>query len=215
MNFWRWLSRNRRMRARLLNPGQPPNFRAALAQAEDSERTPGLIGLPKRIPTDDSASSSTDGSIVLVKMRFPGQLIRVAEDGALTFPANQSKRGEDVPIEIEVTSMGHDLYRLEDPWLSMYGVDCARFQDVIRADTLADGTLRFVSVSEPGQWTIKTWILGPQPIRSEKLSPLFERVDAEGGFACEDPWIGGVLWVFLPPESDYQPQADISACMAG
>jgi hypothetical protein len=213
MNLWRWLSRNRRIRARLLNPGEPPEFGAALA--EDSERTPGLTGLPKRIRTDDSASSSTDGGIVSVKMRFPGQLIRVAEEGALTFPANPAKSGENVPIEIEVTSLGGELYRLEDPWLSNYGVDCAQFGDVIRADTLTDGTLRFVSVSEPGQWSIKTWILGPQPIRSEKLSPLFERVEAEGGFACEDPWIGGVLWVFLPPESDYQPQADISACLAG
>jgi hypothetical protein len=35
------------------------------------------------------------------------------------------------------------------------------------------------------------------------------KIEEHGGFAAEDPWIGGGwLWIFLPPETDYDPTND-------
>jgi hypothetical protein len=51
-------------------------------------------------------------------------------------------------------------------------------------------------------------------LRSPYLAPVFARIEEHGGFAEEDPWIGGGwLWIFLPPDANYDPTADINAAI--
>ncbi len=212
MNFWSWLSRFRRRPPRLLNPPEAPNFAGAMAQTRAGVRAP-AIPESSHQPDAREASTSTECPIEVVKIRFPGQLIRWREEGFWLSPRIPPTR-VTIFRSRSRPSLWATTYTVCRSRGSRITVLSAQFGDVIHAETLPDGTLRFVSVIEPGRWSINTWMLGLQPIRSGILHPVFERVSAEGGFACEDPWMGGMLWVFLPPEADYQPQADISACLA-
>jgi Flp pilus assembly protein TadD len=187
----------------------------AVADFDAAIRLDPELGLAHSYRTRAWLMASGEG-VVSVKMRFPGQRTRITQDDDwLAFPSGPLEPGDGAPIPIRVSPLGGEHYRLEDPWIGNYGVECAQFKDVISADQLPDGTLRFTSVSEPGRWQINSWILGPPATRSGRLNLVFERAAAEGGFACEDPWLGGVFWVFLPPESNYEPQAEISTCLGG
>jgi hypothetical protein len=46
--------------------------------------------------------------------------------------------------------------------------------------------------------------------------PAFAKIEEHGGFAEEDPWIGGGwLWIFLPPETDYDPSNNFDEVIKG
>jgi tetratricopeptide (TPR) repeat protein len=164
----------------------------AVADFDAAIRLDSELGLAHSYRTRAWLMASGEG-VVSVKMRFPGQRTRITEDDQwLSFPSRPPEPGDGAPIPIRVRPLGGEHYRLEDPRIGNYGVECAQFKDVITADQLPDGTLRFRLVSEPGQWHINSWILGPPATRSGRLNLVFERAAAEGGFACEDPWVGGV-----------------------
>jgi tetratricopeptide (TPR) repeat protein len=187
-------------------------YEKAVADFAAALRIDSTLGFAHSHRTRAWLMANSEG-IVSVKMRFPGQRTSLAESDVLAFPSRPAEPGDGTPIVIKLRPLGGERYRLEDPWIGNYGVECAQFKDVIVAETLPDDTLRFTSISEPGRWYINSWILGPTPIRSGRLNLVFERTAAEGGFACGDPWMGGILWAFLPPESKYEPRADLSTCM--
>jgi len=120
-----------------------------------------------------------------------------------------------------VVPLGADEYRLEDPWHGhtlMLGDDEQPiggivFGDSFCAEQLADGSLRFGRVTRKAHWHILNLFLGSM-LRSPYLAPVFARIEEHGGFVEEDPWIGGGwLWIFLPPDANYDPTADINAAI--
>jgi hypothetical protein len=145
-------------------------------------------------------------------MRFPNQGICVNEQRHLVFGPRTAETVDCAnadPIEIEVTPLGDNCYRVDDPWLGNYGIKCARFMDVVFADELADGTLRFKAVKEQGSWKIENWVLGGDFIESEEMQPVFERMTYEGGFLAEDLWMRGILWILSPPDATLDPTEEI------
>jgi hypothetical protein len=152
--------------------------------------------------------------VVVAQMRFPNQHLRVNEKRHLVFGPRKAltdERADADPIEIEVTRLGDDCYRLDDPWIGSYGIECASFMDVVLAEELPDGTLLFKAVKEPGNWKIENWVLGPDFIESAEMQPVFEKMTLEGGFLAHDPWMGGILWIFSPPNANYDPGEDIKS----
>jgi hypothetical protein len=117
----------------------------------------------------------------------------------------------------QVVPLEGDEYRLEDRWHAhplMLGdneepVGGIAFGDVFRAERLPDGSLRFDRLIRKGHWRVLNLFLG-HLFGSPSLAPVAATIEQYGGFAEEDPWIGGGwLWIFLPPDTDYDPMPDI------
>lgn len=47
------------------------------------------------------------------------------------------------------------------------------------------------------------------------MEPIIEKISQHTGFALEDPWIGGILWMFLPPNAGYDPVEHIDSTATG
>jgi hypothetical protein len=116
-----------------------------------------------------------------------------------------------------VVPLGDNQYRLEDVWhghpFRMNDKEETRgglaFRDVFLAQRLTDGSLRFEGIVRKGDWRVLHWFLGHY-LLSPHLERAFARIEEHGGFATEDPWIGGGwLWIFLPPKTDYDPTKDV------
>jgi hypothetical protein len=156
---------------------------------------------------------------ITVRMLFPDDDVCTDGNGNLVWnrdPNSGDWRGRassDVTLAIPlvVVPAGHNLFRLDDPWVGRYGVESVAYGDVVEVERLDDDVLVFQRVVEKGNWTIDEWILGPEFIRSDAMRPLFEKTEASGGFLAEDPWFGGMLWIFLPPDATYHPIEDIKA----
>ena len=107
---------------------------------------------------------------------------------------------EGVTVSVPLTAVGDGLYRLDGvPVLA----ESASFGDVIEADLLADGRLRFVRVAEPGGWRTFDYILPAYRIDSEWGQLLLAELTARGGH-----WervLGGLLFVCVPPGLDLDP----------
>jgi hypothetical protein len=126
--------------------------------------------------------------------------------------------GEELAIETWVVPLGDGRYRFEDPWHTHplrlredgNAIGGLGFRDVFLAELLADGSLHLNGVVHKGNWRAINWFLG-SILRSPHLGPAFAKIEEHGGFAEEDPWIGaGWLWIFLPPETDYDPTNDFN-----
>ncbi|HEY6252019.1 MAG TPA: hypothetical protein VI685_18845 [Candidatus Angelobacter sp.] len=94
--------------------------------------------------------------------------------------------------ELLVLPLGGNMYRLEES--SMLAE--ARYHDIIEAEAISDGTLRFVRVAAPSNLKTVSCTLPDAEFESPALSALLDRVMAAGG-----NWervFGGVLLLHLP-----------------
>lgn len=111
---------------------------------------------------------------------------------------------ESEPINVEVhfrsgsekltlTPLGADVYRME------FGRLCASHPDngdVIQADMLADGSLKFRRIVKRANFQRRSYLISKQTAESEKLARFLEKVIALGG-----KWeriFGGYLVLYLP-----------------
>lgn len=88
-------------------------------------------------------------------------------------------------------------------------VEAACFGDVIEADSITDGNIRFVRISERGGWRTYDFLIPAELIESEHITAIQDRVHSLGGH-----WervFGGVLFLCLPPTSDYNPTEDMQS----
>jgi hypothetical protein len=128
------------------------------------------------------------------------------------------RSGDDViDVVSYVLPLGDRHFSMEDPWIA-HPLSCAQtdndqppgglaYQDVFLAQPLANGALRFEAIVRRGDWRVENFMLGPA-LTTPYLEPVFKKIVEHGGFAEEDPWIGGGWWVFMPPGSDYDPDSD-------
>ena len=117
-----------------------------------------------------------------------------ADEPLVEFPA------EGVTLSVPLTPVGHRLYRLEG--VPVFA-ESAAFGDVIEAEPLADGRLRFVRVAQPGGWGTFAYILSPHKIDGAWGRSLLKELEAQGGHW--ERLFGGLLFVCIPPGLDLDP----------
>ena len=110
---------------------------------------------------------------------------------------------ERITTSSNVTEVGDCLYRLDT--IALF-VESASFRDVIEADRLEDGTLRFRRVVEKSGWRVIVHVVSKEFSESAEVASMLERVVGMGGHW---EWaLGGFLFVALPPNVDWDPMSD-------
>ena len=111
---------------------------------------------------------------------------------------------EQVTVTLKLTPVGSRLYRIcSIPMM----IERVAFGDVIEADPRSDGSLRFVRAVEKGGWRTYYFLLPAELTESERITEVQNRVLSLGGY-----WervLGGLLFLCLPPASDYDPTEDV------
>jgi hypothetical protein len=116
--------------------------------------------------------------------------------------------GHEIEMPVPVSRVGPNLYRVEEhpDFLS----DIMDFGDVIEVERCTDG-LRFVRVVEKSQFKCFEFTIGPGTVRSAPMQRIFRKVEALGG---RWDFLINFLYVYVPPESDYDPTAEIELVRA-
>jgi hypothetical protein len=116
------------------------------------------------------------------------------EKTIVEFPA------EAVAASCPVTKVGERLFRLDAVPLF---TESAGYRDVIEAEQMGEGRLRFVRVVEPSGWRMYDFILPPHRIDSERGQKLLRELEARGGYW--ERMFSGLLFICIPPELDLDP----------
>lgn len=111
---------------------------------------------------------------------------------------------EQITATLELAQISSRLFQIKSvPFM----IEAVSFGDVIEADTNTDGCLRFVRVAEKTGWRTYDFLLSAEMAESEHITAIQDRVLSLGGH-----WervLGGVLFLCLPPNSDYDPTDDM------
>ena len=109
-------------------------------------------------------------------------------------------------VDVEVTIVGEDLYRLEEEPALFFGAETdeeadsyPRFGDTIRATRIDSATVRYESVHERGPYLQYAFTLSHALSTSAKLDDLLALVVADGGHW--ERHMVGLLFVALPKTS--------------
>lgn len=120
-----------------------------------------------------------------------------ADEPLVEFPA------EGVTVSVPLTPVGDGSYRLDG--VPVFAGSAA-FGDIIQAEPVGDGRLRFVRVVRPGGWRTFEYVLPPYKFDGEWARSLLAELTARGG-----QWervFGGLLFVCVPPGLDPSPWAE-------
>lgn len=104
--------------------------------------------------------------------------------------------GNGYKEELLVLPLGGNLYRLEES----AELAEARYHDIIEAESLSDGSLRFLRVVTPSDLKTISYILSEALFESPALSALLNKVVTIGG-----NWervFGGVLLLHFPASEE-------------
>jgi hypothetical protein len=107
---------------------------------------------------------------------------------------------------VPVTPLGHNMYRLEE---AVPMSDCTTIYDVIKAKRIDADTIRFVRVVEKSNWRTYSYSLQQRHTDSPDLDIALAKIGENG--AKWDQLFGGLLFVYVPPESDYNPDTDVQS----
>ncbi|AMV26976.1 hypothetical protein VT84_21420 [Gemmata sp. SH-PL17] len=128
-------------------------------------------------------------SDVQLKVSFRGE-----EDFLIEFP------DESITVSVPYTPVEEGRFRLDGVPL---GVEAAGFKDVIEAELVEEGKLRFQRVVEPSNWRTYEFILPAHRIDTEWGQFLLQELDAQGGHW--ERMFGGLLFTCIPPGLDLDP----------
>ncbi|HKO21936.1 MAG TPA: hypothetical protein VJX91_04720 [Candidatus Eisenbacteria bacterium] len=117
--------------------------------------------------------------------------------------------------EVVLTSLGENRFRLEESIFGLEFEDISReerkrrprVKDVIEAQMLEPGRLRFIRVIERARMKAKSWIIGDAIIDSPHFEHALQKVMDLGG--AWERVFGGYLTVYLPRDSDYDLWTDL------
>jgi uncharacterized protein DUF4265 len=118
------------------------------------------------------------------------------DDPHIEFPA------ESVTISIPITPIGRRLYRLDG---IPFAVRSAAYGDVIEAVPGEGGRLQFLRVVAPSGWRTFDFAVPKGWMESERGQALIGKVEALG--AHWELMFGGLLFVSIPPDLDFDPAA--------
>ena len=85
--------------------------------------------------------------------------------------------------------------------------DCTTIYDVIKAKRIDADNIRFVRVAEKSNWKTYSYFLQQRHTDSADLDMALAQIDANG--AKWHQLFGGLLFVYVPPESEYNPESDV------
>ena len=111
---------------------------------------------------------------------------------------------EQTTATLELAPLGPRLFRIESVPVM---IEAVGFGDVIEADSITDGNLRFVRIAEKSGWRTYDFLIPSGLIESEHIIAIQDRVLSLGGH-----WervFGGILFLCLPPTTDYDPTEDM------
>jgi hypothetical protein len=114
-------------------------------------------------------------------------------------PINVEIHFRSASEQLTVTPLGDRIYRME------FGRLCASHPDngdLIEADTLADGSLKFRRIVKRADFQRRGYLISKQTADSENFARLRESVIALGG-----RWelnFGGYLVLYLPPNVSFE-----------
>ena len=119
--------------------------------------------------------------------------------------------------KLYVQPVAPNVYRLEDtPLFTLILAnsedDAIHVGDVIEVEPLPDGTHRLVRIVERSPMRHFTWVVASFFSESAEYRRFGAAVKAAGGY-----WegaMGGILWVHLPPDSDFDPEAELDRRIA-
>jgi hypothetical protein len=120
------------------------------------------------------------------------------EETSIEFPA------EGVTTSAAVSAVGNNLYRLDSVPLF---VASATFADIIEAEQLPEGRLRFTRVSEKSGWQVFNFVVPRELIDSNKLAMVLAHADRLG--AHWERVFGGLLFICVPPGVDWNPTCEL------
>jgi hypothetical protein len=107
---------------------------------------------------------------------------------------------ENVTVSVPYTRVGNDLYRLDGVplWVESVG-----FGDIIEAEAVGDGRLRFRCVAERSGWRTYNYALPPGCIDSERGQTVLRELEDRG--VSWEQVFGGLLFICIPPDLDLDP----------
>lgn len=115
--------------------------------------------------------------------------------------------------DVEVTKVGHDLYRLDQETLLFLLAESdkeiesyPRFGDVFRAVTVGDNTVRYEALDQRGAYRHYCDILSEKGINSSRFTPFLKRIVSAGG--RWERHMDGCLFIALPLNSDVDLDVD-------
>lgn len=113
-----------------------------------------------------------------------------------------------------VKPLGNDRYQLlQDPLSSMFAESedeletLPKFMDVIFAEKVGEKKIRYIKVSESSEFNIFDYIITERMSEHSGLKDVLEKVENEGGQS--ERVLGGILKIFLPLDSVYDPSEDL------
>jgi hypothetical protein len=144
-----------------------------------------------------------------------------AERGPLGLNAHRHMEAVSITLRVDATAsegvyvepVGPRQYRLEDsPIVASWEDNPVHAGDVIEVEPLPDGTHRLVRVVERSPMRHFDWVVPRFFYESPEYTRFGAAVESVGGW-----WkgaFGGALWVHLPPESTFDPEAELSRRIA-
>ena len=111
---------------------------------------------------------------------------------------------EGVTTTSVVTPISQGRYRLD---VVPVMVESVGFRDVIEAQRVSSGTLRFIRVIQRSDWKIYDFILSESTIESPAFRSILDRIAEHGGH-----WeriFGGCIYLCLPPHVEWDPTPEI------
>jgi hypothetical protein len=129
--------------------------------------------------------------------------VKVGDDeAAIEFPA------EGLTTSCPVMRVGSGLYRLDGVPI---GAESASYNDVIEAEDLGGGKLRFRRVAQASGWRVYDYVLPRGWLDSESGKQYLSDLEAKG--AHWERVFGGMLFICVPPELAFDPAASIQAAV--
>ena len=107
--------------------------------------------------------------------------------------------------DVAVTPLGDNKYRLEE---AVPFSECTAIYDVIKAKQIDGDTIQFLRVTEQSNWKTHSYGLRKEHVDSSALDAVTAKLEAHG--AIWEQWFDGLLFVYVPPDSGYNPDDDVA-----
>lgn len=111
---------------------------------------------------------------------------------------------ESATVSVPLTEVGEGLYRLDGV---PFGIESVGFGDVIEAEVVEEGRVRFICIAERGGWRTFDYMLSEEMVERVRMESLIKEVDARG--AHWERLFGGLLFICVPPDSDFDPTPQV------
>jgi len=111
---------------------------------------------------------------------------------------------EGLTVNMSVLSLGNNRYQLNE---GLPLIESTTIYDIVEVEPLPDGSLSFRKVVKESGWQTYSFTVSKMTTESDSLRAILNKVEQNNG-----QWeqiLGGFLFIYLPPNSAYDPTSDI------